>query len=187
MLEGFAFKCCAASSLGFDTIRVKVYSGGRCCPDNYRGDRVAPLLTTPPSLLDDVMGKQTTTTFNEDGKNYRMTGTISNKVTVTSIQGNLPHVTVRVSGMSDEWRLTLRATDERGQESFAEETASGHEGDERYLFLSVAPEAKTLELNFNLQRCRIAEFMVKPPSFAATEPAGQKPAANPSPRGSGAP
>jgi hypothetical protein len=70
-------------------------------------------------------------------------------------------VAARISGMGDDWRLSLQAVDDRGRQFVGEPLASYN--DQRFVNLKIPPGGRKLDLTFAVHRARRAEFLVKPP------------------------
>lgn len=95
------------------------------------------------------------------------------------IHTSLPHVAVRLGHMTDDQRLTLRATDNLGRNFYADQSQGratspvrgtdipyivGGAGDQlQFLFLTLPEDAKTLDLTFCIHHTSTAEFIFKPP------------------------
>jgi hypothetical protein len=107
------------------------------------------------------------------------------------LTANTPHIAMLIPRMSDDQRLTFRATDDRGREFYAQEWAWGgyHPNSAKvselhylklydnsgltFLLLDLADDSKTVDLTFCIHKARTAEFIFKPPLDDAP-PAGQK-------------
>ena len=107
------------------------------------------------------------------------------------LTANTPHIAMLISKMSDDQRLTVRATDDRGREFYAREWAWGgyHPNSAKvselhylklydtsgltFLLLDLADDSRTVDLTFCIHKARTAEFILKPPSDGAP-PASQK-------------
>jgi hypothetical protein len=79
----------------------------------------------------------------------------------TEVTSGLPHVAVRWSGITDDWRVSLRAVDDRGRLIPGEHLGSYN--DQRFFNLKIPPGSRKLDLTFAVHRARRAEFLVKPP------------------------
>jgi hypothetical protein len=97
------------------------------------------------------------------------------------LQTSAPHVALRLSHMTDNQRLTLRATDNLGRNLYAEQSlgrptnpvkradipyiVGGYNNDQlQFLFFDLPDDAKTLDLTFCIHHARTAEFIFKPPA-----------------------
>lgn len=106
----------------------------------------------PPSHSDQDMSTSGSTSSGPSGRH-----------TESNLRAGLPHVGVRVTGMPEEYHLSLLAIDDRGRR-IPSELNAGMDS-ERYLGLDLPKDARTLTLRFMVHRCRTMEYLIRPPEF----------------------
>ncbi len=121
----------------------------------------------------------------EDDKqvNSRSSSSYANNSYTTTLGSGTPTVALQIGPLSENQRLTLRATDDQGRQIYAQEWGNygkvtgkneihymaglgldAHQPN--FLMLGLPKDAKTVDLTFCIHNARIEEFIFKPPAPA---------------------
>jgi len=127
----------------------------------------------------------------DTNQNNSYTSSFSGSMNGYNLTANVPHIAMMIGKMSDDQRLTVRATDDRGREFYAHEWSWGsyqrHSAKVNelhylklydnsgltFLTLDLEDDSKTIDLTFCIHKARTAEFIFRPPLDDAP-PASQK-------------
>ncbi|MGE5195204.1 MAG: hypothetical protein ACM3U2_22145, partial [Deltaproteobacteria bacterium] len=104
------------------------------------------------------------------GTTFDIESRVGRGVTTTTVNGKLPHLLLRVSGVDPDRRLAVRVRDEQGRNVPTQQaTVSAH----MVVILQPQPDVKTVDVKFVVQRPKKVEFFVKPPQVERKSEPGE--------------
>ena len=124
-------------------------------------------------------GKVTQASAFENGKraNSMSTGYFGNNNYTIDLASITPHLALEIGVLSENQRLTLRATDDQGRQVYAQDFNARPTGQKEIyyvphlnspepniLILDLPKDAKTVDLSFCIHNARTEEFIFKPPT-----------------------
>ncbi len=119
--------------------------------------------------------------FEDDSKraNTLSYSSYANNNRAINLGSVIPHVALEIGPLSENQRLTVRATDDQGRQGYAQqwgyyESVTGpkeihyvpylNSREPNILILDLPKDAKTVDLIFCIHNARIEEFVFKPPT-----------------------